>query len=130
MIQYNPSTVLTDIMALFGMVYDRKVTRDKSNQIIQSIMSEMLPFIGRRESYRITMNDHRALRTWLFEAKDNIEGSCKITQNKLIYVTGNVDHFMSDLVVSSKTPVPVITKMKNTFKLYHMGRIRLADRAG
>jgi hypothetical protein len=67
---------------------------------------------------------------WLFEAKDKIEGYNKISQNKLIDVTGNVDDFMKDLVVSCKTPIPVVTKMKNMFKLYHMDRIRLADKAG
>ena len=58
LIKYNPSAVSIDIMAFFGMVYDRKVTKDKSNRIAQSIMSDMLPFV---------------VRMWLFEAKDKIE---------------------------------------------------------
>ena len=39
----------------------------------------------------------------------------------MIYATGDVViFFKKDLVVSSKTPIRVITKMKNMFKLYHM----------
>lgn len=130
LIQYNPSKVLIDIMALSGMVYDRKVTKDKSSKITQSVMSDMLPLVGCHDSYKITINDHRALRIWLFETKDKIDGFNKISQDKLIDVTGNVDDFMKDLVVSSKTPIPFVTKMKNMFRLYHMDRIRLADKAG
>jgi stearoyl-CoA desaturase (delta-9 desaturase) len=130
LVQYNPSTVLIDLMALLGMVYDRKITKDKSNKITQSIISDMLPFIGRSDSYKVNLKDHRALRMWLFETKDKIEGYNKISQYKLIDIEGDVDEFMNDLVLSSKKPIPLITKTKNMFRLYNMDRIRLADKAG
>jgi hypothetical protein len=127
-IEYNPSTALIDTLALLGMVYDRKITKEKSNRITQSIMSEMLPLVGSRGSYKVTVNDHRALRMWLFEAKDTIEGYNKISQHKLIDVTGNVDDFLKDLADCNKSPLPFKTKLKNTFKLYHMDRVILADK--
>ena len=53
-----------------------------------------------------------------------------ISQYKLIDIEGDVDEFMTDLVDSSKKPIPLIVKMKNMFRLYNMDRIRLADKAG
>ena len=51
-----------------------------------------------------------------------------MSQHKLIDVTGNVEDLMEDLVDCNKLPSPFRTKSKNTFKLYHMDRIILADK--
>lgn len=127
LIQYNPSTILIDIMALFGLVYDRKIPKYKVDRITQSVMSDLFPHVGCRESYKLLIHDYRALRVWLFETADKIEGFSRVYKHKLIDITGDFDDFMTDLVESCKSHLPLWIILKSAVKLYQMDRITLVD---
>ena len=128
--EYNPSKIIIDLFALFGQVYDRKITKTKDTAISTAIMKQLLPLINttdRNKSYKLVINGHRALRVWLLETEDKIEGFSKVYKHKLLEVSGSFDDFMMDLVESSKLQMRFLSKAICICNLYSMDRITVTD---
>ena len=128
--EYNPSKIIIDLFALFGQVYDRKITKTKDTAISTAIMKQLLPLINTTDSnksYKLIINDHRALRVWLLETEDKIEGFSKVYKHKLLEVSGSFDDFMVDLVESSELQMRFLSKAICICNLYSMDRITVTD---
>ena len=130
LVEYNPSTIMIDLLALFGQVHERKLTKEKDCAISTAIIKQLMPLVNLHDDnkpYKFIVHNHRALRVWLLETKDKIEGFSKIYKHNLVDVVGDFDAFMLDLLESSKLNLSLPTKISCICKLYAMDRMRLVE---
>jgi len=127
--EYNPSTLLIDMFAFFGLVKNRKIPKNKESKIIMDVLKVALPNINYMDDkgyYKFKINDYRALRLWLYESKDILEGFNKLHKNEVIELNGDFNIFMSDFMKSvNENTLSLREKAKLGLYLYNMDKIKL-----
>jgi stearoyl-CoA desaturase (delta-9 desaturase) len=126
LLQYNLSTFIINICKYFGCIYDTKRVSDKT--LYMPLVKKILPYVNtipNNASYVLIINDFRALRTWFFENKDQLEGFTIVYKHNLIDVQGNFNDFMDDLIKCAKNNIPIINKITIAVQLYLIPKLHL-----
>jgi len=127
LIQYNPSSFLIDLFAFFGMAYDRKIAKINDNS--KYLLKLILPYVNSRDikesGYELIINDKRALRTWLYEYSDPIEGLNVVYKHKLIEVNGCFNNLNYDVLRSICHKKSLLTKIYVAIQLHNYDKISI-----